>query len=437
MVTAIVGIGEILRDFGLAAAAVQAPELSVRQRSNLFWLNTVLGTAVAAGVFVLSWPIAFLYGDTRLVAITQVIAITFVFNGIASQYRASLQRALAFTWLAMAELVGLSLSVTAGITGGLLGWGYWALVAQYVLFPVIYLVLLFIASSWMPRGFYRRQNTRHFVRFGWHVMVYQLLTYTSRNIDTVVIGLRFGATSLGFYNRAFQLLTVPLNQVANPLMRVAVPVLAQVQHDMRAFNAYLAKGQAALLASMLFILFSLGALSESVVSILLGPEWAPTAPIFRVLAIAGVFQVLSFPALWAYLALGLTKVNLIQALITRPLLIVLVIVGSLFSVEAVAWAYTIGTAIGWPVALLFLSRTATVNVSALFTRSFQMLLPNGLGGLAAYATEIWLPFPSNWASLGIGIVVMTLVLIIVVLVIAPLRKEYASILSAIQGALSR
>ncbi|WP_272942836.1 lipopolysaccharide biosynthesis protein [Mycolicibacterium phlei] len=437
MVTAIVGVGEILRDFGLAAAAVQAPELSTRQRSNLFWLNTAFGFAVGAGVFLMSWPIADLYGDDRLTAVTQVIASTFLFNGIASQYRASLQRELKFTWLVMAELVGLTLAVGAGIAGGLLGWGYWALVAQYTLFPVVFVVELMIASKWLPRGFYRRQNTRHFVRFGWHVMAYQLLTYASKNVDSVAIGMRFGAAPLGFYNRAFQLLTVPLNQVANPLMRVAVPVLAKVQENAEKFNVFLAKGQSALLAGMLFVLLSLGALSEPAVEILLGSEWGPTAGIFRILAIAGVFQILSFPSLWAFLALGLTRVNLIQALITRPLLILLVIVAAFFSVESVAVAYAVGTAISWPVALIFLSRSSDVEVLPLLKSSLRILFVNIVASLVAFSTQTWIPAGNAWISLGIGISVMGGTLAICVAAVPSLRREYASVLGSIRGAVRK
>ena len=49
-VTAIVGIGEVLRDFGLSTAAVQARTVTRGQRTNLFWLNTVVATALAGVV---------------------------------------------------------------------------------------------------------------------------------------------------------------------------------------------------------------------------------------------------------------------------------------------------------------------------------------------------------------------------------------------------
>ncbi|MCU1637144.1 MAG: lipopolysaccharide biosynthesis protein, partial [Cryobacterium sp.] len=47
-VTAIIGIGEVFRDFGLSSAAVQAKELSRNQQDNLFWINTLIGLVLTA-----------------------------------------------------------------------------------------------------------------------------------------------------------------------------------------------------------------------------------------------------------------------------------------------------------------------------------------------------------------------------------------------------
>ncbi len=53
MVTAIVGIAQVLGDFGLSLAAVQARVLSRGQKSNLFWLNSLLGLTLTVIVFLL------------------------------------------------------------------------------------------------------------------------------------------------------------------------------------------------------------------------------------------------------------------------------------------------------------------------------------------------------------------------------------------------
>ena len=48
MATSVLGVAELVRDFGLSSAAVQAKHLSDDERTNLFWVNVAIGTACAA-----------------------------------------------------------------------------------------------------------------------------------------------------------------------------------------------------------------------------------------------------------------------------------------------------------------------------------------------------------------------------------------------------
>ena len=49
MVTSVIGIADLIRDFGLSSAAIQAKTLSNDERTNLFWVNLRL-RAPAPGV---------------------------------------------------------------------------------------------------------------------------------------------------------------------------------------------------------------------------------------------------------------------------------------------------------------------------------------------------------------------------------------------------
>lgn len=425
MVVAVVNVGDILRDFGLSYAAVQAPTFTRKQRSNLFWLNTAFGAAMGAAVFGLAWPIADLYNDQRLVAITQVVAITFVVNGIGSQYRASLQRSLAFTALALAETAGQIISVSAGIIAATHGLSYWSIVIQFVVHPIVVVSILVAISRWIPRGFYRHQNTGHFLTFGWRVMAVQTLNYASANIDTVAIGLKFGPAALGYYSRAYQLMAVPVIQLANGMIRVAVPVLAKIQGEAPRFNHYLIRAQTALLSFMLFILVALASLTEPIVMIVLGPDWLESAPILRILAVAGIFQTLTYPIDWAFMALGLTRVQLVQALISRPLLIISVIVGAHFTVEGVAWGYAVGAALGWPIALVALARTSSVRVIQLIAVASRMVAVNVYAGIGAYIVSAFQPSDSPWGILALGTGTMLMLTMLAVWLIPAIRRDYS------------
>src|ERR1700709_380350 len=48
MVTAVIGLADLVRDFGLSSAAIHAKTLSSDERTNLFWVNLGLGAACTA-----------------------------------------------------------------------------------------------------------------------------------------------------------------------------------------------------------------------------------------------------------------------------------------------------------------------------------------------------------------------------------------------------
>src|SRR5690606_2130147 len=145
MVIAVIGIGEVFRDFGLSSAAIQAPTLSTPQRDNLFWINTAIGVALAVVVYFGAGLLAVAYRQPDLVPITQALSLTFLLNGLATQYRASLIRALKFRLLAVADIAAPTVALVVAIGVGVAGWGYWALVAQQLTSAVVLLAVVVIA----------------------------------------------------------------------------------------------------------------------------------------------------------------------------------------------------------------------------------------------------------------------------------------------------
>ena len=109
---------------------MQAPVLTREQRDNLFWINTAIGAALAVAVFLSSWGIAALYGQEELAPLAQLASITFLLNGLATQFRASLNRMLRFAALAKTDVIAAVAGLGIGIGVALTGVGPWALVAH-------------------------------------------------------------------------------------------------------------------------------------------------------------------------------------------------------------------------------------------------------------------------------------------------------------------
>ncbi|NMG31208.1 lipopolysaccharide biosynthesis protein [Aromatoleum evansii] len=412
MVTAIVGVGEVLRDFGLSSAAVQAHSVSPQQRSNLFWINSGIGLALALAVFACAPAIATFYAQPALQPIAQALALSFVINGIATQYRAQLNRDMRFGRLAAADVGGQALGLAAGVTLALRGHGHWALVAQQLGQALVTLLLIAATSGWRPGLPRRGADMGGFLRYGGNLMSTQLVVYASRNVDALIIGQRFGVELLGLYNRAYQLLMLPLNQINAPATSIALPVLSRLHDDGERYGRFLLHGQAVML-HLTVASFGFGcAQAEPLIVLVLGPQWAPAVPIFQILAVGGAFQVAAQASYWVFLSKGLTGSNLRFTLVSRLLLIAGIVFGAQWGAQGVATAYTLGVALAWLGGLVWL-RDSGAPVGAMGRNALRVILAYALCGLASAAAALeWAGSLAGRLAVGTGAMLAALLLLL-------------------------
>ncbi|MGY1751790.1 lipopolysaccharide biosynthesis protein [Blastococcus sp. SYSU D01042] len=356
IVLVVVGIGEIVRDFGLSTAAIRAPELPTPLRDALFWINTGIGAVLCVLVVASSGLLAALFDRPELTGIACALAATFLLNGAATQFRVTLTRDMRFRALVTADVVAQAAGAVSAVVLAATGAGYWALVAQQLVQAAVVLVLVALPAGWVPGRPRRTPGVRPFLTLGLNLVGTQLINYAGNNVDTVTIGLRLDAAALGLYNRGFQLLMTPLNQLRSPATTVALPVLARLQDDRERFDEYLRRGQLALGYPIVVALGMVAGAAGPVVQLFLGPRWSEVTPLLALLAVAAASQTLAFVGLWTYLTRGLGAQLLRFTVATALLRLVCVLAGSSWGVVGVAAGYAVAAFLEWPLSLWWLSR---------------------------------------------------------------------------------
>ena len=432
MVTAIVGVAEIFRDFGLSSAAIQARSLSRKQRDNLFWINTGAGAALTLIVVAGAPLIAMWYDQPRLVALARILALVFFLNGMTTQYRADLNRHLRFSRIAVIEItapvVALALAIGVALNGG----GYWALVVQQLATSGVLLIGAVAFARWLPRLPSRREPMGNLITFGWHLAGAQFVGYLGNNVDSLVIGTRFGANSLGLYNRAFQLLMTPLGQLRQPTTTVARPVLSRLLPDVDGSNRYVQRGQLALGLTLVAGLGLVVGAAEPITSIFLGAQWLSVEPILRLLAVAGIFQTLAYVGYWIYVSHGLTKQLLQYTFITVSIKVTCILVGSIWGVHGVAWGYAIAPVLAWPLSFWWLSRSSTIQVSRLFVGAGRILVLTAAVAAAAWVTCDLTRELGRWLQLLLGIGAAGVAYALVTLTLPWFRRDLFGVLDILR-----
>lgn len=385
MAAALTAAAAIIGDFGFSQAAMQARTLSQQQASNLFWINSAIGLVFTVLVLAASDQIGNFYDDSRVERALWGLCSLFILQSLSTQYAAGLARRLKFRLLALVEVLSTAMGLLGAILLALLGAGFWALVFQQVCTALTRFILLAALDKWRP-SWPSRAPMRALLVFGGNTFSVQFLTYLAGNVDSIVVGRFWGATALGLYDRAYNLYRMPMQQIAAPLSRVAVPVLGRLQDDLPRLNRYLQQAQRSLFYSVGLGFALLAALGTPIVTVVLGPTWTEVGLFLRLFAAGGLFQLAGYVYYWAFVATAHTGLQLKYVIITRPLMIALIVLSAPLGARWVAASVSVGLFINWLVLTIGPMRSIGVDIRGLVGAALTPLLVHAMAGLLGWVT---------------------------------------------------
>ncbi len=341
MVTAFTGVLDLLRDFGLSTASVQRAAVTEEQTSTLFWINVSVGAALAGIAVALAPVIGSLYHEPRLFALTCVVASGFLFNGAGIQHAALLQREMRFTALACISIAALVVGTSVGVLGAKTGHGYWALAAMTVSQPLTATCCFWAVTGWVPGPPRKAVGVRSMMRFGSAITLNGIITYVGFNLEKVLLGRFWGASALGIYSRAYQLIRIPTDNLNSAVGEVAFSALSRIQNDSARLRSYFLKGYSLVLALSLPITMACALFPDDLIFVLLGPKWKIAAPIFRLLAPTILVLAVANPLGWLLNSIGMVGRGLKITLVVTPLMIIGYSIGLPHGPQGVALAYSL------------------------------------------------------------------------------------------------
>jgi len=392
MVTAVIIFAERFKDLGLSLATVQQKEITHEQVSALFWINVGIGILTALMVACTSWPISWFYHESRLVSISLILSISFVFGGLTVQHQALLRRQMKFTALAWVQIAANVLSISLALGLAWYGYGLWALVWKEVSRNIFTAIGVLLMCPWMPGAPKRTPGIGRMLRFGRDIIGYDLVNLLSRNLDQILIGRFWGAVPLGFYRQAYQLMLLPMEQMRFPIQYVAEPALSTLQNDQQRYRDFYLK----IVSMVSFVGMPLAAylyvFAEKLVLLLFGIKWMGSVAIFRVLALAMFIQPVLNTFAFVMVTTGRTKRYFLWGIVNAVCMIAGFSIGLLWGTTGVAGGYVAGTFAAFIISLFFVFRDMLIPVSSLLS---TLMLP-ALSSLGLAGILLAIPQETTW-----------------------------------------
>jgi len=334
----ILGLGNLVGDFGLASALVQQPNITTKDVRYLFTIQVLVGLTMSIFVILTAQCIAQFFKCPDATLVIQSLGCLFLIQAVGQTATSLLRRHLDFKRLQTYSIASYLLSyLMLGFPLALNGFGVWSLVAAQVSQALIYSIMVnfHVRHSWKLS---LEADATGMLTFGIKIMISNLTSWGISNLDSVIIGRVFGPFSLGLYSRGMALVTLPMNAFISTLQGVLFPSYARIYDNIeKSKSTYLAS--VGLVAVILMPFFAtIAVIPHTLIAAVYGNKWLTVVDLITPLALA--MPVNGVLAMSGPLLTGLDKAgtDAFSQGVCIVILLPAVWMSSYISLEAVAWS---------------------------------------------------------------------------------------------------
>ena len=268
-------------------------------------IQMIRGLILGLLMILLSNVLASFFREQLLVPVFRVLSIVFVLNGMVSTNLVVFQKEMHFDKEFYYKIFTQIICLIGTLSLAIWLRNYWAMVLGNIIFSLSCVVLSFWYVPGLPK--LTLLHWRKIFAFSQWVFLREASGNISQKLDQILIGRWFDKTSIGQYDMATQIATLPATEIAMPLSRTLFPALAKLQDQPEQFRYMLSISLASVLLITLPASCGLMMVANPLVSFLLPTSWEQTGWMIQILTLYGLVRVTYSPCTSALTAQG--KVN--------------------------------------------------------------------------------------------------------------------------------
>lgn len=361
----IILLANMVSDAGLGNALVRVRNSSAELESTIFWFSLAVSVAVGAIVALLAWPISIFLSAPKLAPVLVALTIILPLGGSLSVSNALISRDGKFTLFAVGDAISSISSSAVAIAAAFAGAGAWSLVIQQCVLWIVKVGWLFPASGFRPHWICKPRVAFPHLGFGLNSVGASLADFGNKNLPTIVIGGLIGVAAAGHYSMAYQIVRVPELIISGPLYLTIFSSVSCLGNDGRVTAPFALRGLRGVVSVLAPLFCGLALVAPIAVQLLLGPVWAPTAPILILLTPAG-FLLCVYSFIGAiFMGLGRSEYQFRLIVLTGCFLAAGTLLGSRHGAAGVAIGFSIGAAMPLSAYLIVLSKQLVTPVRAI------------------------------------------------------------------------
>jgi len=283
----VIGFGQYFAQLGLGQALVQRASIDDRDIRVTFASALGLGVVFYAVCWLVAPGAAVVFHHESIVPVLRVLGLVFVGSALSVTSSALLRRELRIRTMTIVDVAAFAFGYAApALTLAALGAGAWSLVAGYVTQSFATAIGYYAVTRHPLRPVWDRAVVGRLYSFGSRVSVIGFFEFLAGNLDSLWTGHVLGTRKLGLYNRAFNLVSVPVFYAWSSFAKVGTSSFSRIQSDRERIRTVFLPVLTVFLALTWPALWGLAGASHVLVAVLLGARWRASAAPLSVLALA-------------------------------------------------------------------------------------------------------------------------------------------------------
>lgn len=292
IVLVIIGFLNIFSSMGIGPAIIQRDDLSKDDINNLFTMSIFIALILSSLLFISSWGIAWYYTNPQIVPICQLLSVSVFFTSLNLVPHALMSKNMRFKEMAKRTLVVQVVTGVISVGAALKGFGVYSLVISPILSSIITFVYFWKCYPVYISKHFSFEPFKKIWKFSSYLFAFDFFNYFAGNLDKLIIGKLMPLASLGYYEKSYRLMQMPLQNVSSVVSPVMQPIMSSFQNDYEVmatkYNRII-KFLATISFPLAVILIFNG---HELVYLFFGSQWGAAVPSFQIFAIALPFQMI-------------------------------------------------------------------------------------------------------------------------------------------------
>ena len=397
MLTVFANLASTLQESGFMAALCNLKDPTHRDYNAVFWFNIMMGGSLYLLLYLCAPLIADFYHDADLLWLSRYMFLGFFITSFGTVQRAWLFRNMMNKQTCIIAIVSLVVSNVVGILMAWLGYAFWGLATQSLLFVSCMVLMNWYYSPWRPSLHIDLRPAWQMFGFSSRLLLTNVVNTLSSNAFSFLLGKFYGAHSAGVYGNARKWDDMCSSSINGMLTGVAQPVMAQVR-DNRDRSRQVFRKMLRFVSFVSFpCMFGIGLISREFLLIFTGPKWEESAYLLSLLSIYGAV----FPLLTLYgqmvISQGRSNINMYSTMALSSLILLGLVLLHSYGLYVMVF-YFIGINVAW----LFVWQYFAYRLIGLrLWEALSDVLPFLLLSAACMALTWWItrPIESLWLLL--------------------------------------